>query len=372
MRELVAIDVVRASDALEAVRQVWTNGDAALIVDQRLPQSAKQALVDGLRAHRVRYAAGESRLNSHAEPMDDADAIVIATSGTSGAPKGVIHTHASLRAASIASSAALESGAASHWLACLPLAHIGGFGVVTRAWHTGAHLTVLDSFDAETALSVGASHVSLVATALRRINPAVFQRILLGGSRPPAELPSNVTATYGLTESCGGVVYNRKPLSGVEVAISTEGEVLLRGPMLMSRYRGTDATHPIDSDGWLHTNDIGTIRDGELFVAGRRGDMIITGGENVWPDAVEARLSSHPAVAECAVAGVTDAEWGQVVTAWIVPRAEAKPTLDELRDHIAEALPRYAAPRRLVIVNDLPRTSLGKIVRSALVAPFEN
>ena len=372
MRELVAIDVPRASDAISVVRRVWEEGDAALIVDQRLPQVAKESLLHSVKAHSVNDGRGTTRLDPQAEPMHEGDALVLATSGTSGIVKGVVHTHASLRAASLASSAALGAGAASHWLACLPLAHIGGFGVVSRAWHTGAQLSVLDSFEPEQAASSGASHVSLVATALRRIDPTLFVMILLGGSRPPENLPPNVVTTYGLTESCGGVVYNRKPISGVEVAIDADGEVLLRGPMTMSRYRDGELPHPIDDAGWLHTGDIGSISDGELFVSGRRGDMIITGGENVWPDAVEARLASHPLVSECAVAGIADPEWGQIVTAWVVPQLGTEPTLDELRDHVAQTLPRFAAPKRLIIARNLPRTNLGKIIRSALVSAVDN
>ena len=372
MRELVAIDVPHASDAISIVRRVWDEGNAALIVDQRLPQVAKKSLLHSLNAHSVDDGHDLMRLAGRVEPMLDDDALVIATSGTSGTVKGVVHTHNSLRAASLASCAALGAGAPSHWLACLPLAHIGGFGVVTRAWHTGARLSILDSFDAELAMSSGASHVSLVATALRRIDPARFERILLGGSRPPDDLPPNVVTTYGLTESCGGVIYNRKPISGVDVAIAPDGEVLLRGPMMMSRYRDGSLLHPIDEAGWLHTNDIGSIHGGELFVSGRRGDMIITGGENVWPDAVEMRLASHPSISECAVAGVADPEWGQIVTVWVVPQPGAEPTLDELRDHVAETLPRFAAPRRLVIARNLPRTNLGKVMRSALVATLDN
>jgi O-succinylbenzoic acid--CoA ligase len=372
MRELVAIDVPHATRVVDIVKRVWDDGDAALIVDQRLPHSAARALLHSLGTHRVHDGNEFTRVDIGAEPMLEGDALVVATSGTSGVSKGVVHTHTTLRAASLAASAAVDAGAAAHWLACLPLAHIGGFGVVARAWHTGARLTVLDSFDPDAAVSAGATHVSLVATALRRLDPMHFHRVILGGSRPPENLPANVTTTYGLTESCGGVVYDRKPITGVEVAVSADGEILLRGPMIMARYRGDSVIHPVDSAGWLHTNDIGSIENGELSVAGRRGDMIITGGENVWPDVVEQRLAAHPAVAECAVAGVADDEWGQVVTAWVVPTPGFEPTLDELRDHVAEALPRYAAPRRLVIAKELPRTNLGKVVRSALVPPNAN
>lgn len=367
VRELVALDLASATDVATAVRREWDNGNVVLVVDQRLPASSKASLIDGFGVHTVIHAGGRSSRNRGSEPMLDDEALVVATSGTSGEPKGVVHTHSGLRAASIATSAALRCGAEAHWLACLPLAHIGGFGVLTRAWHTGALLTVLDGLDASRIATAGATHVSLVATALQRVDPAMFESILLGGGRPPATLPPNVTVTYGLTESCGGVVYDRRPIPGVSVRIADDGEVLLKGPMMMTRYHDRGLPSPIDADGWLHTNDVGRLVDGQLDVDGRRGDMIVTGAEKVWPDAVERCILAHPAIRDCAVAGVSDPEWGHRVTSWLVLETSAEISLDELRDHVSETLPRYCAPKQMVIVDSLPRTALGKVVRRKLV-----
>jgi O-succinylbenzoic acid--CoA ligase len=149
----------------------------------------------------------------------------------------------------------------------------------------------------------------------------------------------------------------------VEVRID-DGEVLLRGPMLLRCYR--DGSTPLDHDGWLHTGDLGRwLPDGRLHVDGRRGDLIITGGENVWPDAVEAVLATHATVREVAVAGVSDPEWGQRVVAWVVP-GDAPPTLASLRAHVAERLPAFCAPKELHLVEVLPRTALGKVQRHLL------
>jgi len=367
VRELVALDLASSAAIAENVRHEWDAANAVLVVDQRLPDTARRELIRGLGVHSVVDATGRTLIDRAAEPMNDGDAVVIATSGTSGSPKGVIHTHAGLRSASLASSAALRTGAEAHWLACLPLAHIGGFGVLTRAWHTGAQLTIHDGFDPDAVTTSDATHVSLVATAMARIDTTMFRHILLGGARPPATVADNVTVTYGLTESCCGVVYNRRPIPGVSVDIAPDGEVLLRGPMIMSRYRNPGLKSPVDSDGWLHTNDIGRFDDGLLHVDGRRGDMIITGGENVWPDSVERVLSRHPLIAECAVAGVDDPEWGQRVVAWVVKHGDVIPVLEDLRDFVTESLPRFCAPRQLVVVDSLPRTSLGKVLRRALV-----
>jgi O-succinylbenzoic acid--CoA ligase len=192
--------------------------------------------------------------------------------------------------------------------------------------------------------------------------------IVLGGSRPPAERPANTVTTYGLTESGSGVVYDGRPLDAVEVRLTDDGEILLRAPMLLRCYR--DGTDPKDPEGWLPTGDVGAwAEDGCLRVHGRRGDLIVTGGENVWPDPVEARLGAHPAVAEVVVAGRDDEEWGQRVVAFVVPRtAVSPPGLHELRDWVKEELPAWCAPRELVLRPDIPRTSLGKPRRDALLA----
>jgi len=295
------------------------------------------------------------------EEVDDGDALVVATSGSTGTPKGVVLTHDAIAASAEATSRRLEVTADDHWLACLPLSHVGGLSVVTRALHTGTQLTVLPGFDAVAVTEVGASLVSLVATALKRIDPSIFRCIVLGGSRPPADRPSNTVTTYGMTETGSGVVYDGVPLDGVEVRIDGDAEVWLRGPMLLRGYR--DGTRPFDADGWLPTGDLGRwLDDGRLHVDGRRGDLIITGGENVWPEAVEAVLSTHPAVAEAMVRGVADDEWGQVVEAVIVP-VGAAPTLDEIRAYVKDTQPAFMAPRSIRIVDALPRTALGKLQR---------
>jgi len=205
--------------------------------------------------------------------------------------------------------------------------------------------------------------VSLVATTLRRIDPTRFRTIVLGGSRPPAERPPNTVTTYGMTESGSGVVYDGVPLDGVGVRIDADGEISLRGPMLLRAYR--DGTAPCDTDGWFPTGDVGRwLDDGRLHVEGRGADMIISGGENIWPEAVEAALASHPDVAEVLVRGVDDPEWGQVVEALVVPSADAAPSLDAIREHVKATHPPFMAPKVLTIVGALPRTSIGKLKRT--------
>jgi o-succinylbenzoate---CoA ligase len=346
VNRLVAIDLPGGPGFVEELQRAWDAGDAVFPVDQRLPATAKRELCAAMNV---------------GDDVEPGDALVVATSGSTGAPKGVVLTHDAVAASAQATSERLGVRDDDHWLACLPLSHVGGLSVVTRAIHTGTRLTVLPGFEAAAVEHVGATLVSLVATALTRIDPALFRVIVLGGSRPPADRPANCVATYGMTETGSGVVYDGVPLGGVEVDIAADGEIRVRAPMLLRCYR--DGSSPLDADGWFATGDLGEWRpDGRLQVAGRRGDLIITGGENVWPEAVEAALADHPGVAEVMVRGVDDPEWGQLVEAVIVPAGDP-PTLDSIRDHVKQHHPAFMAPKRLTLVGSLPRTSIGKFRR---------
>ena len=362
---LVALDLPGGPEFVTALRAVWDRGDAALPVDQRLPQPARSALFEAMRPSSVVDGTGETALNG-GRPTEAGDALVVVTSGTTGIPKGVVLTHAAVVASAIASSARLGVTADDHWMACLPLSHVGGLSVVTRALHTGTRLTVTAGFDADSVARSDATLVSLVSTALRRVDASRFRKILLGGAKPPDTLASNVVTTYGMTETGSGVVYDGVPLDGVELR-TVGGEVHIRCPMLFRAYR--DGTSPL-VDGWYATGDAGHLDpDGHLVVEGRIGELIITGGENVWPQAVETVLSQHPAVRDVAVAGRPDAEWGEVVVAYVVA-GDDPPSLDELRDHVRASMPAYNAPRVLVLVDEVPRTALGKIVRAAFAHPI--
>jgi O-succinylbenzoic acid--CoA ligase len=214
----------------------------------------------------------------------------------------------------------------------------------------------------------GRALVSLVPTALLRVDATLFRVVVLGGAAAPPTLPANVVTTYGMTETGSGIVYDGVPLDGVEVRVDPEtGAIDVRGPMLLRAYR--DGLDPKDADGWLRTGDLGgwDSATGRLVVHGRAGDLIITGGENVWPDPVEAVLAAVPGVAEVAIIGRPDAQWGQRVVAVVAPTdRSAPPSLDELRAAVKEQLGAWAAPRELQVVDALPRTALGKVRRGEL------
>lgn len=356
MRRLIPLRLPGGLPFLYALRRAWDDGDAVLPVDVRLPQTAVDRLLRSMRVD---------------EPVEDGDALVVATSGTSGEPKGVVLTHDAVKASAEATSARLRADPLRDcWLACLPLGHVGGLSVVTRALVTGTPLVMHDRFDEDAVENAVATKrvtlVSLVATLLRRIDPSRFRTIVLGGAPPPDDLPANVVTTYGMTETGSGVVYDGVPLEGVDIHVNEGGQILVRGPMLLRTYR--NGVDPKDGDGWFTTGDLGELDSaGRLRVLGRAGDLIITGGENVWPEAVEAILSELPGVADVAIVGRADAEWGQRVVAVMVPSDPRRPpSLDDVRAPVKERIGPWAAPREIELVDTIPRTALGKIRRRKL------
>lgn len=375
MPALVALDVPPGPRFVDLLRAVWDAGDAVAPLDHRLSGAAARRLLDALRPGAVVGADGERRTLSDGVGVEPGDALVVATSGSTGAPRAAVLTHDAVAASALATSRRLDVDPAhDRWLACLPLAHIGGLSVVTRALLTGTPLDVHEGFRAEAveeAARSGATLVSLVATALARIDPARFRTVVLGGAAPPAELAVNVVTTYGMTETGSGVVYDGVPLDGVEVTIGdgrrgAEGEILVRGPTLLRAYR--DGGDPRLPGGWLPTGDGGAWNGaGRLTVSGRLAEVIVTGGEKVWPGDVERALARHPGVAEVAVVGRPDPEWGAQVVAHVAAADGAQaPTLDELRALVRAELAPWAAPRHLVVHRTLPRTPSGKVARAEL------
>jgi len=350
-----------APDAAEEIRAAWDAGDAVLVLDPRAPVAEVERIVG-----RMRPEAG----------VAPEVAAVAVTSGTSGDPKGVELTWDGLAASAAAIYEGLEVEAGDRWLACLPLHYVAGLAVLGRAWVTGTPVTVIAGFDVATVAAAAgdATLVSLVPTMLRRLwaagaDTARFRRILLGGG-PVREKGPNIVATYGLTETWGGVVHDGWPLAGVELEIGDDGEILVRAPMVMRGYRlaAKETAGAFTAGGWLRTGDAGTLdAGGRLRVVDRLRDLIITGGVNVSPSEVEGVLAGHPGVADVCVAGAADAEWGERVVAYVVPAERAAPpALEELRAFAAGRLSAAKLPRQVVITEQIPRTAGGKPLRRRL------
>lgn len=372
MAELVMLDMAAGPGFVKALERTWAAGDAIFPLDQRLPKTEADRVIAVAQPTAVIGPDGERRTLADGLQVETGDAVVVTTSGTTGDPKAVIHTHTSVQASAHATSDGLGADPSTDkWLACLPPAHIGGLAVIMRSLITGTGLVVHESFDpaaADRAATDGASLVSLVTRALNQVDVFGFRKVLIGGAAPPPNLPEHVIATYGMTETGSGCVYGGYPLDGVELRAAPSGEIEIRADLLLRAYRTPDGEiDPFSPDGWFPTGDLGRIDpDGRLWIDGRAGDMIITGGENVWPHRIERLLEQHPSIAEVAVIGKPDPDWGQRVVAFIVPAVDTAPGLDAVRDYVRADMAAWNAPKELVVLKALPKTALGKIRKSEL------
>ena len=337
------------------------------------------------------------------EGVAEGTAVVVGTSGSTGTPKGVELSAAALRYSARASLDRLGARPGERWLCCLPATHVAGLAVLVRSLVSGTEPVLAERADAATVAGSGCAHVSLVPTQLQRLLQEVpgsgppaplagFSSVLLGGAAAPAGLLAAardagvpVTTTYGMTETCGGCVYDGIALDGVRVAVRGEsGRIWIGGPVLFSGYRpggyggagsppvrgGVRGVAPPDDgvappDGvssWFRTGDLGRLDSlGRLTVRGRADDVINTGGHKVIPGEVAAALQTCPGVRDVAVVGQPDPEWGERVIAVVVPGdPEHPPTLELLRLHVRERLPRYAAPSRVVMLDAVPMLPSGK------------
>lgn len=345
-------------------------------------------------------AAGAEPVLDAARPEDPA--LIGYTSGTTGTPKGAVLTHGNLLASSESVRHAWRWTGDDRLVLALPLFHIHGLGVgLHGTLLAGASAVLLPRFDPDAVLDAVAAHEATlffgVPTMYARLagSPRLAElgrlRLCVSGSAPlppalfdrlEAGSGQRVLERYGMTETgmntSNPYAGERRPgtvgfpLPGVELRLADDGEVELRGPNVFAGYWGRpDATAAAyTDDGWFRTGDIGEHDpDGYLRLVGRARDLIITGGLNVYPREVEDVLLEHPGVAEVAVAGTPDAEWGEVVTAWVVPAAAATPPKEaELAGFAAERLARFKCPRRVVITDRLPRNALGKVLRHELQA----
>ena len=317
------------------------------------------------------------------EPLEDGADLVVVTSGSTGGGRGVLLPSAAVRASGEATLRRL--GGPGTWLLALPVSAVAGLQVLCRSILGGTEPTVLAAGEplaaAVARMPAGRRYTALVPTQLRRYldaEPAAlraFDAVLVGGAATDAGLLAHardegvaVVTTYGMTETAGGCVYDGEPLDGVRVRVA-EG-VELAGPVLALGYRlDPEGTSAAFDSGWFRTRDAGSLDDaGRLTVHGRLDDVVVTGGVNVAPQAVEGVLRQHPDVADAVVFGRPDDEWGQRVVAAVVPAPGAQPDLASLRPWVAERLGAPAAPRELHRIAAVPTLHTGKPDRRGVAA----
>ncbi|GJG87459.1 2-succinylbenzoate--CoA ligase [Gemmatimonadetes bacterium T265] len=420
---------------LSAPELAWQLGDATpgvLVAGARTAALAEEAARDAphvrvLAWDRLDYAAPAPGVPLRLAHDPDAVLAILYTSGTTGRPKGAMLTVGNFWWSAVGSALNLGARADDRWLACLPLFHVGGLSIVLRAAVFGFAALVHDGFDAAAVNRAidddGVTIVSVVAVMLERMldarrdaagrdrpYPPSLRCVLLGGGPAPrpllercAALGVPVVQTYGLTETCSQVATlapeDALPRLGAagralypnalrvvdddgrDAAPGAAGAILVRGPVVTAGYWARpDATARAIVDGWLHTGDVGRLdADGYLYVLDRRDDLVVTGGENVYPAEVEAALLADARVAEAAVVGVPDATWGQRVVAVVrladdAPNAAGEDVAAALRAGCRARLAGYKVPREVrVVATPLPRTAAGKLrraaVREALRAP---
>ncbi len=321
-------------------------------------------------------------LSVAAVPPGGEPAVVLFTSGTTGGPKAALLARENLEASAQAANEVLQVDASSRFLCVLPLYHVGGLSTLVRCELAGATVLLHERFDAEAVareLHEGATHASLVANTLSRVleksadfPPAI---VAVGGGPVPGPLLDRareaglrVVQTWGMTETCSMATCERPgdadgatagpPLPGFEIRIDS-GEVLVRGPALMRGYLGQEPLR----GRFFRTGDVGELDSRvRLTVHARRTDLIVSGGENVYPAEVEAALLAHPDVREAVVLPAPDPRWGQIGVAYLVTDASD----DELREFLRARIARYKLPARFVRLPELPRNAAGKVDRQRL------
>ena len=367
-------------------------GPAILPLDAALPKARLEQLIELSGPNAVIGGDGEIQHRAGAAGVAPETAVIIGTSGSTGEPKGVELSAAALTHSARASLARAGAQPGERWLVCLPASHVAGLQVLVRslAGDTGPVVAAEASAEAvEAAADAGCAHVSVVPTQLVRLLGSAagtaalarYRCVLVGGAAAgagalEAARAAGITAvtTYGMSETCGGCVYDGVPLDGVTVRAGDDGRLRISGPVLMNGYcrrPGLTAAAVGSRDGHPRefvTSDLGYVAaDGQVTVRGRADDVINTGGHKVVPGEVAAVLATCPGVRDVVVVGRPDPEWGERVTAVVVPGDPADPPgLQLLRTHVSARLPRYACPSEVELTEAIPLLPSGKPDLAAL------
>ena len=362
MTELVAIDLPLSLSLVKEIQRCLDAGRAFTVLDPRDSPERRRLLLDALAPTAI--VDSDGRRSHHAgRSLESGDAAVVVTSGSTGTPKAAIFTLPALLASSSMTRDALATDGEATWYACLPAYHVGGLAVILRSLLGGDKLIIGSSDDVAQGPALGATHCAVVATLLARHDLRGYERVLVGAGPAPEHRQTNVVTSWGMTETGSGVVYDGHALSGVELAIDGE-QLLVRSPTLARAYRHGPLDMAAGPDGrgdWLATGDAATLNDGRLQVSGRLSTMINSGGEKLWPVALEEVLRDVDDSRDWVALGEPDSQWGQRLVVVVTGDGDHRALLASARHALERRFGVAAKPKALVVLDAIPRTSNGKV-----------